>query len=472
MFDWQAFLRSLLIGSGYFVLVYMMIVLACYTLFFIFSYLHMRRTRHLEEHSVYEEMLNASYSRPISILVPAYNEESGIVGSVRSLLSIEYPAFEIIVVNDGSRDGTLQRMIEQFRMTPVTRTVRKQLDTEAVRTVYQSAIYDHLYLIDKENGGKADALNAGINFAQYPFFCSLDGDSVLERHSFLKVMKPILESGEEVIATGGSIRIANGCRIESGEVAEVGLSRHPLVVMQVIEYLRAFLLGRVGMSRLNLLLIVSGAFGVFNKHWVVEAGGYRRNTVGEDMELIVRLHRMNKDRKLGKVIRYIADPVCWTEAPERLKYLRRQRNRWHRGLLETLLLHRGMLLRPKYGAVGWFSLPYYLFVELLGPVVETAAYVILILTLTFTEIDWTFTGLLLFISLLYGSLFSMAAVLMEEWSLRKYPKVGQLVRLFLYALTETFWYRPLTVWWRCEGLVQWALGKRGWGDMKRKGVSA
>ncbi|WP_123043645.1 glycosyltransferase family 2 protein [Cohnella candidum] len=453
-------------------MIYMAVVLLCYTAFFAISFFHLLRIRHLDESMAYEEMLNLSYTRPVSILVPAYNEEAGIYGSVRSLLGIEYPEFEIIVINDGSKDGTLQTMIEGFRMEPVHRAVRMRLQTEKVRAVYRSALYDNLYLIDKDNGGKADALNAGINYGSYPYFCSLDGDSVLERHSFLKVMKPILESGEEVIASGGSIRIANGCKIESGEVVEVGLSNRPLVVMQVIEYLRAFLLGRIGMSRHNLLLIISGAFGVFNKHWVIEAGGYRRHTVGEDMELIIRLHRLNKDRKLNKQIIYVPDPVCWTEAPESATYLRRQRNRWHRGLLESLLLHKSMLFNPKYGMVGWFSLPYFLFVELLGPIVEALAYVVLVVTLFISEVYWEFTALLLLLALLYGSMFSMGAVLMEEWSLRKYPKVRDLLRLFLYAVTESFWYRPLTVWWRCEGLFQWAVGRRGWGDMKRKGVSS
>lgn len=469
---WGDIVRYFIVYSGYFVLVYMAAVLLCYTLFLFISYIHLRRIRRLDESISYEELLTVSYTRPISILVPAYNEESGIYGSVRSLLGIEYPEFEIIVINDGSKDGTLETMIERFRMERVTRAVRKKLDTEEVRAVYRSALYDNLYLIDKVNGGKADALNAGINYSSYPYFCSLDGDSVLERSSFLKVMKPILESGEDVIASGGSIRIANGCRIESGEVVEIGLSKRPLVVMQVIEYLRAFLLGRVGMSRHNLLLIISGAFGVFNKHWVIEVGGYRRHTVGEDMELVIRLHRMNKDRKLNKQLLYIPDPVCWTEAPETTTYLRRQRNRWHRGLLESLLLHKGMLFNPKYGPIGLLSLPYFLFVELLGPIVEVLAYLILLLTLINSEVYWEFTVLLLVAAVLYGSIFSMGAVLLEEWSIRKYPKVMDLARLFLYALSESLWYRPLTVWWRCEGLVQWAVGKRGWGEMKRKGVSA
>lgn len=465
-------LHEILLWTGRLVLGYMMIVIGFYSFFTVVSAIHLRRTALLDDNNPYEELLDVSYTKPISILVPAYNEELGIYGSVRSLLSIHYPEYEVIVINDGSTDATLDVMIDRFRMVPVPRNVRKVLQTEEVRVVYRSTLYDNLYLLDKANGGKADALNAGINYASFPYFCSLDGDSVLERGSFLRVMKPILDSDGDVIASGGSIRIANGCTIESGEVVRIGLSRNPLVVMQVIEYLRAFLLGRIGLSRHNLLLIVSGAFGVFDKHWVVEAGGYRRSTVGEDMELIVRLHRMNNDRKLGKKIIYIPDPVCWTEAPESAKYLRRQRNRWHRGLLESLKLHFTMMFNPKYGAVGFVSMPYFLFIELLGPVVEGLTYLLMAVLFASGPTYWPFSLLLAAASVLYGSVFSMTAVLLEEWSLRKYPRLSDLLRLFAYALTESFWYRPLTVWWRIEGILQWIVGKRGWGTMKRKGVSA
>jgi cellulose synthase/poly-beta-1,6-N-acetylglucosamine synthase-like glycosyltransferase len=328
-----------------------------------------------------------------------------------------------------------------------------------------------LYVIDKKNGGKADALNAGINLSRFPYFCSLDGDSLIERESFLKVMKPILDSNGDVIASGGSVRIANGSIIEQGEIIRIGLPSNPLAVMQVIEYLRAFLMGMIGLSRHNLLLIISGAFGIFSKHWVVKAGGYRTSTVGEDMEFVVRLHRLNKKENLNKKIIYNTDPVCWTEAPESLKYLRRQRNRWHRGLFECLWLHRSMFGNPKYGMIGLVSFPCFVFIELLGPIVELISYVYIALSLVLGGVYLQFALLIFLLSLLYGSLLSLCAVLLEEWSQHKYSRVADVVRLFLYALTETIWYRPLTVWWRCEGLLQIVIGKRGWGDMKRKGIS-
>ncbi|AHA58127.1 glycosyl transferase family protein [Geobacillus genomosp. 3] len=294
---WQALVS--VIGQA--VLVYMTGVVVFYTFLLAASFIYLRRTRRLDDWEPYEELLDASYAKPVSILVPAYNEEAGIIGSIRSLLSIEYPQYEVIVINDGSTDRTLERLIQHFGLRPVYRVIRHQLAAKEIKTIYQSPSYPQLLVLDKENGGKADALNAGINAACYPYICSIDGDSVLERRAFLKVMKPIIESDGDVIASGGSIRIANGCRIERGDIVKVGLSRRPLVIMQTIEYLRAFLLGRLGLSRHNLLLIVSGAFGVFSKQWVIEAGGYA-DTAGEDMELVVRLHRLAREKNEPKKI--------------------------------------------------------------------------------------------------------------------------------------------------------------------------
>ncbi|KAA0548137.1 glycosyltransferase family 2 protein [Bacillus sp. BGMRC 2118] len=462
---------SLIWFGGWFIFFYMAFVILFYTAMLLISFVHLRSQYQLDDSEPYDDLLNVSYTKPISILVPAFNESAGIYGSIRSLLSIEYPEFEVIVINDGSKDDTLEKMITRFSMVKVNRVVQKKLETKEIKGVYQSTIYNHLFLIDKVNGGKADSLNAGINMSSYPYFCSLDGDSVLERDAFLKVMKPIIDSDGDVIASGGSIRIANGCKIESGEIVKIGLSSKPLVVMQVIEYLRAFLMGRIGMSRHNLLLIVSGAFGVFSKKWVIDAGGYNHKTVGEDMELVVRLHRLIKERREKKKIVYVADPVCWTEAPESYKFLRRQRTRWHRGLFESLWAHKKLMFNPKYGSIGFISMPYFLFIEFLGPVIELIGFIIMVVSIFIGGIYFEFAILLFLMSILYGSVFSMMAVLLEEWSLRKFPKVMDIVRLVFFSLTETLWYRPLTVLWRCEGIWHIVIRKRGWGEMIRKGVS-
>ncbi|WP_286148562.1 glycosyltransferase [Paenibacillus sp. FSL R5-0490] len=462
---------NILVGFAAFIAVFMVLVISFYSIILVISVFQLRKEYLLNRNQTFDEYMNESFAKPVSIIVPAYNEEAGVVASVRSLLSIDYPSFEIIVVNDGSKDDTIEKMITHYQMNEINPAVRKQVETKAVKKVYQSASLPNLFLIDKENGGKADALNAGINFSHFPYFCSLDGDSVLERDAFLKVMKPILDSDGEVIASSGSIRIANGCEIQDGNILKVGLAREPLVIMQIIEYLRAFLMGRIGLSRHNLLLIVSGAFGVFSKQWVIDAGGYKTNTVGEDMELVVRLHRLIRDKKQKKKIVYVPDPVCWTEVPECTTYLRRQRRRWHRGLFESLWTHRKMTFNPRYGPIGFISFPYFWIVELLGPIVELLGYIYVVISLFLGGIYLEFAILIFLLSCLYGSLFSMAAVLLEEWSLRKFPKISDLIKLFFYSLTETLWYRPLTVFWRCEGIWQLVKGDTSWGEMKRKGVS-
>jgi cellulose synthase/poly-beta-1,6-N-acetylglucosamine synthase-like glycosyltransferase len=455
----------------WFIAIYMGVVIVFYSVIMLISFFQLRKEYKLDRVQAFEDYMDDFYTKPVSIIVPAYNEEAGIIQSVRSLLSINYPTFEIIVVNDGSTDNTLDKMIAHYQMKEIQKVVRIQVKTKPINRLYQSQVLPNLFLIDKENGGKADALNVGLNFSHYPYFCSLDGDSVLEQDAFLKVMKPIIDSGEEVIASGGSVRIANGCQIQSGHVVSIGLSKKPIVVMQIIEYLRAFLMGRIGLSRHNLLLIISGAFGVFSKSWVISAGGYRVNTVGEDMELVVRIHRLLKEKGQKKKIVYVPDPVCWTEVPEDLKFLRRQRRRWHRGLFESLWNHRKLTFNPKYGSIGLISFPYFWIVEFFGPIVEAAGYLFMILCLFLGGIYLEFSILLFLLSCLYGSVFSMAAVLLEEWSLSKYPKVSDVMKLFLYSLTETIWYRPLTVFWRCEGIWQMLRGDTSWGEMKRKGVS-
>ena len=464
-------MQHISIFFAWFIMVYMLIVITFYSVVMLISVVQLRKEYKLDRHKSYSDYTEDIYTKPVSIIVPAFNEEAGIVHSIRSLLSINYPTFEIVIVNDGSTDGTLERLIEQYDMKEIQKVIRKQVDSKPIKRVYQSQMLPTLFLIDKDNGGKADALNAGLNFSHYPYVCSLDGDSVLERDAFLKVMKPIIDSNEEVIASGGSIRIANGCEIKNGEVLKIGLSRNPLVIMQVIEYLRAFLMGRIGLSRHNLLLIISGAFGVFSKHWVVQAGGYKADTVGEDMELVVRIHRLLKETGMKKRIVYVPDPVCWTEVPESMKYLRRQRRRWHRGLFESLWIHRRLTLNPKYGQIGFISFPYFWIVEFFGPIVELSGYLYIVISLFAGGIYLEFAILIFFLSCLYGSLFSAFAILLEEWSLRKYPKVSDLLKLFFYSLTETIWYRPLTVFWRCQGIWQVVRGEKGWGEMKRKGVS-
>jgi biofilm PGA synthesis N-glycosyltransferase PgaC len=467
----SSLLSALMLFFGVIIIIYMVVVILTYATMLFFSFIQLRKTYRLNKENIEEDHIDAIYSKPVSIIVPAYNEEIGIVNNIHSLLSLRYPETEIIVVNDGSTDETQHNVITHFRMKPIQKIVRKQIPTEAILKIFQSEIHPNLLLVEKVNGGKADALNTGINVSKYPYFCSIDGDSILEEKSLLHVMKPIILSNEEVIASGGNIRIANGLDVQLGSVFQTNLSTNYLVVMQVVEYLRAFLMGRIALSKFNLVLIISGAFSVFSKKWVIEVGGYSNRTIGEDMELVVKLHRMLKEKKLKKRIEFVPDPVCWTEAPQSFSSLRNQRRRWHQGLIESLWKHKKMMFNPRYGTIGMISFPYFWLIECIGPIIEVGGYIYIVIAFFLGNIYYEMAILLLLLFVLYGALFSIASILLEAWNMKTYPRSKDLLRLLLLSMTEIFWYKPLTLVWRTEGIIQFLLGRQEWGQMKRQGFS-
>lgn len=451
--------------------IYMLLVIATYGFMFFFALLQLRKEYQLDQSEMDDMYIDAFYSKPVSVIVPAYNEEVGIVDSVHSLLSLHYPELEIVIVNDGSTDRTQELVIEHFQMKKIEKVIKMEIATSNIIQIYQSEIHPNCILVEKENGGKADALNVGINVSKYPYFCSVDGDSILEKTSLLRVMRPIALSDGEVIAAGGNVQIANGMNMQLGSILEANLTKKYLVAMQVIEYLRAFLIGRITLSRFNWVLIISGAFSVFSKKWVVDAGGYAKGTIGEDMELVVKLHRLIRQKKENKRIEFVSNPVCWTEAPETMSVLRRQRSRWHQGLLESLWKHKKMTLNPKYGGIGLVSFPYFWLIECLGPIIELGGYIYIVIAFFIGDIYYEIAILLLLAFVLYGVVFSIMAVLFEAWSRNRTFKIADLLRLVLLSFTEIFWYRPITLFWRCEGLLNFLVKKRVWGKMERKGIS-
>lgn len=404
---------------------------------------------------------------PISVIVPAYNEEATIATTIRSMLQLNYPSFEVIVVNDGSKDRTVEVAIEEFALQPFAEVHRNRIPTKGIRAVYRSVRYPNLRFIDKENGGKADALNAGINASVNPLFCGIDADSILQQDSLVKCVQPFLED-HRTICTGGTIRIANGCEVESGFLTKIGLPRSPLPLVQVVEYLRAFLFGRLGWSPMNALLIVSGAFGIFDREAVVKAGGYSTGTIGEDMELVVRLHRTMIEARRPYRITYVPDPICWTEAPETLKVLANQRVRWQRGLAESLSRHRSLLFKRGSGAVGWLSYPYLLAFELFEPLVEVGGLVFFAVSAWFGTIAWAEALLFLALVLILGLLQTVNAILLEEISYRNFRTLPQILLLVSVSFLEAFGYRQLNTWWRLKGLLMWMTRRRQvWGEMTR-----
>jgi len=413
----------------------------------------------------------SGYELPISILAPAYNEAKTIVASVRSLQQIVYPDFEVIVINDGSKDETLEILKREFALVAFPETISEQLPSRPIRAMYRSSVFQNLRVIDKENGGKADSLNAGINAARCPLFCSIDADSILQRNSLHQVVQPFLEDPTTIVS-GGTIRVVNGCQIREGNIVRVGLPKRLLPLMQVTEYLRAFLFGRLGWSPLNAVLIISGAFGLFRKSPVVEVGGYRTDTVGEDMELVMRLHRHMRLSRKPYRISFVPDPICWTEVPSHWSSLQSQRVRWQRGLCESLWMNRQLFFHPRAGSVGWLAFPFMVFFEVLEPLVQMSGYILtLFLYLNGSISIMAFVAFMLLV-LGLGLLVSINAILLEEISFHVYPRLRHIIILFFSCVIESFGYRQINTWWRLKGLFYFlSRARKGWGDMKRKGFA-
>jgi cellulose synthase/poly-beta-1,6-N-acetylglucosamine synthase-like glycosyltransferase len=406
---------------------------------------------------------------PVSILVPAFNEAANCLGALRSLLDLEYPSYEIVFINDGSTDDTMSRLREAYALEPSFRTRTSWLGRTEVRGVWQSTTHPELWVIDKENGGKPDALNTGLDYCHTPLFCSLDADTALERDALLRLCRSFLENGD-TIAAGGIVRVANGSTFRDGHIRDVRLPDSLLARFQVVEYLRAFLAGRMGWSSGQVLLIVSGAFGMFRRDVVAAAGGYSLRSVGEDMELIVRLHRHMREAKRKYDITFVPDPVAWTEVPESLRVLARQRDRWQRGLLQSLAEHRVMLFNPKYGRIGMVAHPYFWFMEGFGPVIEVLGYTAFTVAVIFGWVAPEFVIAFLLLGLFAGVALSLAAVALEELSFRRYTGRHDFARLLLLSILENFGYRQYLALARFRGVIMAALGRRQWGRMEKRGV--
>lgn len=459
----------LVLITGAITLAYFAALNGIYVLFTAIAWGDIPRYLRSQRYSSPDDAFSSPLTPGISVLLPAYNEEAGIVESVRSLLSLRYPVFEVVVVNDGSTDGTLQRLSDAFDLVRVRKALRDRIGTAPVRAAYVSRRNRALWVIDKDNGGKADALNAGTNAARHPYVCAIDADAVIEERALLQVAKPILDDPERVAATGGILRIANGCTIDHGRVLEVGLPKSRLATVQVVEYFRAFLIGRIGLSRLNSLLIISGAFGLFNRRLVEEVGGWWTATVGEDIELVLRLQRHLRERDEPYSIQFVPEPVCWTEAPETLRGLSRQRRRWHRGLAESLWRHRRMVGNPRYGVLGLFALPYFLVFELIAPVVEVVGPPLSIAWWATGRLSTTFLAAFLVVAFLLGILLSMAALALEEFSFRRHPRGREVARMIWWSIWENVGYRQLTDLWRLAGLVDVLRRRKSWGAQQRVG---
>lgn len=424
---------------------------------------HRRSTRFIS----HQRMLSSAALPRISVVSPAYNEQATAVASVTALLTLRYPQLEVVLVNDGSTDGTLGVLTEAFELVAVPPTFRRVLPSAPVRAVFRSRTTPALLVVDKVNGGKADALNAGLCVGTGELACVIDTDTLVEPDALLRMVRPFLEH-EDCVAAGGTIRVVNGCTVSQGRVEQVRWPSRWLAGVQAVEYLRSFLFGRLGWNRLGGNLIIAGAFGLFRREDLVAAGGYTHGSVGEDMDIVARLRRRSRDGIPSRV-HFVPDPVAWTEVPESLRVLGRQRDRWHRGLAQTLWTYRSSILNPRDRALGVVVYPYFLFVELLAPVIEAVGLAAVVLGLLLGAVDIQFAIAFFLVAYAFGVLLTLLAILFDTSTSHPPPTTPDLLRLGLWAVLEPLGYRQLTVWWRLRGLFGALRGRQDWGVMTRRG---
>jgi cellulose synthase/poly-beta-1,6-N-acetylglucosamine synthase-like glycosyltransferase len=457
-----------LVGMSWGVLVFFILCNGFQTALLVGAFMQMVRHQRTTWNEGAHRLLSSEATPRVTVLAPAYNEEVTVAASVRSLLTLHYPNLEVVVINDGSKDETLSVLRAEFDLTEISPSFPASVDSKPVRALYRSARHRGLVVVDKVNGGKADSLNAGLNVATGELVCAIDADTLIDPAAFLRIIRPFL-TDDATVATGGTIRVVNDATVRDGRVVAVRTSTRAMPGIQTVEYLRSFLFGRLGWNVLGGNLIVSGAFGMFRRSAMIATGGYRHDTVGEDMELVVRLRRLGVEQRGPSKVTFVPDPVAWTEVPESLRVLGRQRERWQRGLADVLWRHRGMLFNPRYGRIGWVAMPYFWIVELFGPAIEALGLVAMALALALGAVNLPFAALFLLTAYGWGLLLTLSSLLLHQVTTEQPFIVGDLPALVGWSLVENLGYRQLTVVWRLRGWWRYLRGRRDWGTMSRVG---
>jgi len=452
---------------NYFCMAFTILLSLVYLAQLIVSFFKIKNDNKFKRSADYDKYGDSDNLLPISILIPAYNEQENIVHNIKSLLNINYPEFELIVVNDGSTDNTHFNVIESFGLYKIESSFKVSISTQKIKGVYYNTKYPNLIYIDKDNGGKSDALNAGVNAAAYPLFVCLDADSRIEKDALLRLGEEFIKNTDTVV-TGGIVRIANGSIVENGVWEGFKIPEKMIERFQIVEYFRSFLAGRISWGMTNSLLIVSGAFGVFKKQVVIDVGGYKNDTVGEDMEIVVRIHKYMMQNKKKYLISFCQDAVCWTQGPRELNDIRGQRRRWQIGLMDTLITHRSMLLNPRYKMVGLFAVPYNWIFELFGAVVEVLGYFVIPFTMLMGQLNAFFFILYWLMATMLGIALSIGGLILEQYMKKGCMNAKQGMQMSKYAILENFGYRQLITIFRVEGMLKYRKLRSTWGDIKRR----
>ncbi|MCU1310069.1 MAG: glycosyltransferase [Candidatus Angelobacter sp.] len=452
------------------ILLYFLAANAVYTVLMVISLYTVSLHSKFAARIGYGDLADSPVTPPVALIIPAYNEQDAAVATVASLLDLNYPEKEIIVVDDGSTDDTAMRLIEHFQLQRMDLVFRAAVPVKKPFAFYHNPDIPALLLISKENGGKADALNVGISMARSPYFCTVDADSIIERDALLRLMAPIVHSNVNTVVSGGVVRIANGCTLENGQIRDIRLPKSWLERCQVVEYIRTFLFGRPGWNFLNATFICSGAFCLLQKESVVLAGGFTTDTVTEDIDMIATLHRYLKDKGWKYRMVFTTDPVCWTEAPHNISTLAKQRRRWQLGLMQTVMKHHQMIGNPKFGLMGLFSMPFHAYIEAAGCVVEAAGTILLPFSFLVGAMPFGLFLLLMFLAVGYGTLLSMGSVLLAEATVRRYPSYRDVLTLILFSLVENFGYRQMVTFFRAQGVLQYVMGVHKWELVAHRGL--
>ncbi|AUD66135.1 hypothetical protein BK011_03545 [Tenericutes bacterium MZ-XQ] len=470
-------IESFLIDANIYLIFYFGLINMVYIILFLFALSGSKRQTDLAKTKPFTVLFTDQLLPGISIIAPAYNEELSIIDSVTSLLNLKYPDYEVIVVNDGSKDQTLVKLIDHFELERKHPSFLKSINTKDIRGVYQAKDIPNLVVVDKQNGGKADALNVGINVSKKPYVCGIDADSILEGDALLKIASVMLDDTKETIAVGGNIYPANGFTFDKGQVEKRSIPKEMLCRFQTIEYLRAFTSGRIGWSEIKSLMIISGAFGLFHKQALIKAGGYltssgsfKKDTVGEDMELVVRLTMQALKEKKPYLVSYVHNAYCYTELPSDMKTLLKQRNRWQRGLIDILSYHRNVAFNKDYKQIGFIGYPYFFIFEFLGPFLELQGYIMLALAIVLGLLNSVILLGIFTASIAFGVVISLSSFYMSEKEMLMMSQ-KDMYKLLFYAIFENFGYRQIISIHRAISSFK-ALRESGqWGAQKRKGFN-
>ncbi len=445
----------------YLILAYFVVINTVYLVLLVISFFATRQLNKSREAYKITGLFDSDLYKSVSVLLPVFNEENTIKSTVYSLIQLDFNDFEIIIINDGSTDETFEVLEREFELFPSERFLPEILPHKPVQGIYRSNLFPNLLVLDKENGKKADALNAGVNASRKDVICNVDSDSWLEPNILQQMLRAFVED-EKTIAVGGIVRIANGSIFDRGQLKQTLAPKTFLGKIQVVEYLRSFLFGRIGWSSVDGLIIISGAFAVFDRAALIETGGYKRESIGEDIEVIVNMHQHFTDKGKPYSMRYLPEPVCWTMVPENWHQLSAQRNRWQRGLADTLFNHKKMIGNPKYGWLGMFSLPFHLVFELLGPLLELMSYLLFFLLMITGLLDPAFAILFILFAVLFGVILSIGSVLLDELTYKPYTRLSDVFSITIHAVFENFGFRQLHFWWRLRGLLDYLRKNKEW----------